>query len=75
MVGTANHKKVRDYIVSELKSLHWTVDTDPFEDKTPMGTKTFINIIATLNPKAERFLVLACHYDSKYYPDFDFMGK
>ncbi|CAH1107256.1 unnamed protein product [Psylliodes chrysocephalus] len=74
VVGTANHKKVRDYIVSELKSLHWTVDTDPFEDKTPMGTKTFINIIATLNPKAERFLVLACHYDSKYYPDFDFMG-
>ena len=29
---------------------------------------TFTNIIATLNPSAKRRLVLACHYDSKYYP-------
>lgn len=29
---------------------------------------TFNNIIATLNPSAKRRLVLACHYDSKYYP-------
>lgn len=36
--------------------------------QTPYGALPFTNIIATLNPSAKRRLVLACHYDSKYYP-------
>lgn len=33
---------------------------------------TFSNVIATLNPSAQRHLVLACHYDSKYFsPQWD----
>lgn len=39
-----------------------------FESHTPYGPMTFNNIIATLNPSAKCRLVLACHYDSKYYP-------
>ncbi|XP_035598530.1 glutaminyl-peptide cyclotransferase-like isoform X2 [Oncorhynchus keta] len=39
-----------------------------FESHTPYGPMTINNIIATLNPSAKRRLVLACHYDSKYYP-------
>ena len=38
---------------------------DEFEDKTPLGPKKFTNIIATLDPKADRQLALAAHYDSK----------
>lgn len=76
VVGTENHKKVREYIVKELKDLKWTTELDEFDDKTPnMGTLTFTNIIAKLNPNAERYLVLACHYDSKYFPDAEFLGK
>lgn len=56
-------------------SLNWTVDTDSFDAKTPnLGTLSFQNIIATLNPNAERFLVLACHYDSKYFKNEIFLG-
>jgi len=29
---------------------------------------------ATLDPTAKRFLVLACHFDSKYFKDFTFIG-
>lgn len=46
----------------------WEVTTDRFESDTPYGRLPFTNLIATLNPSAKRRLVLACHYDSKYYP-------
>jgi glutaminyl-peptide cyclotransferase len=75
VVGTESHEKVKDYIVAEMEKLKWNVELDVFTDKTPnMGELTFSNIIATLNPNAERFLVLACHYDSKYFADSVFLG-
>ena len=76
VVGTKNHQAVRKYIRNELTRLGWKVEIDSFRDKTPnFGTLTFHNVVATLNPNAERFLVLACHYDSKYYKDYDFVGE
>uniref|UniRef100_T1GMG1 glutaminyl-peptide cyclotransferase n=1 Tax=Megaselia scalaris TaxID=36166 RepID=T1GMG1_MEGSC len=75
IVGTPNHEKVRNYIVDEMKRLNWSVELDTFDDKTPnFGTKTFHNIIAKLNPNAKSFLTLACHYDSKYIKDVEFVG-
>jgi len=58
-----------------LRDLGWDVEVDSFHDVAPiMGKLHFHNIIATLNPKAERYLVLACHYDSKYMPGVEFLG-
>lgn len=75
VVGTPNHEKVFNYIKSQLEDLQWTVEVDEFTDKTPnFGTLKFKNIVAKLNPNAERFLVLACHYDSKYFAEFNFVG-
>lgn len=34
----------------------------------------FFLIAATVNPEAHRFLTLACHFDSKYFKDFEFIG-
>lgn len=48
-----------------MNSLQWSVRLDSFVDQTPVGLLNFTNIIATLDPKATRHLVLACHYDSK----------
>ncbi|RXG56048.1 hypothetical protein Avbf_05539 [Armadillidium vulgare] len=59
---------VQRYIIDQLEKLGLTVETHSFDDSTPIGTKTFTNILATLNPSATRRLVLACHYDSKYTP-------
>lgn len=76
VVSSKNHQRVRSYIVQQLKRLRWQVDLDEFQDETPnFGILTFTNIIATLNPNANRFLVLACHYDSKYTREGDFIGK
>lgn len=75
IVGTPGHQKVRDYIVKSLRNLEWSVELDSFHDQVPIkGNLQFHNIIAKLNPNAERYLVLACHYDSKYMPDVEFLG-
>lgn len=58
------------HIKTTLSSLGagWEVTTDRFDSDTPYGRLPFTNLIATLDPSAKRRLVLACHYDSKYYP-------
>lgn len=76
VVGTPQHKKVGNYIVSQMESLGWTVELDTFKDVTPtFGELEFRNIIAKLNPAADRFLVISCHYDSKHMRENTFVGK
>uniref|UniRef100_A0AAG5DFP6 Glutaminyl-peptide cyclotransferase n=1 Tax=Anopheles atroparvus TaxID=41427 RepID=A0AAG5DFP6_ANOAO len=75
VVGTPGHEAVKKYIIDEMKALGWTVDLDEFDDTAPIvGQQRFTNIIASVNPSAERNLVLACHYDSKYFAGQKFIG-
>ncbi|XP_026467302.1 glutaminyl-peptide cyclotransferase-like [Ctenocephalides felis] len=75
VVGTPNHTKVKRYIISELKRLGVSVETDKFQQEAPgFGKLVFENIIGRVNPNATRYVVLACHYDSKYFPDDEFFG-
>lgn len=58
-----------------MSALGWTVESDLFKANTPLfGKLEFENIIVTLNPNAKRYLVLACHYDSKYTRERSFIG-
>ncbi|CAK5265321.1 unnamed protein product [Mycena citricolor] len=66
---TANNTLVRNYIVSKFKALNWHIELNNFEDNTPFGRKNFTNIIVTKDPKATRRIVLAAHFDSKYFPE------
>lgn len=76
VVGTPNHLKVGNYIVNQMRGLGWDVTENVFADQTPVfGTLNFKNIIAKLNPNADRYLVLACHYDSKYMREHAFLGE
>lgn len=46
------------------------VELDEFAAVTPIfGNLTFTNVIGKLNPNADSYLTLACHYDSKYFPN------
>ncbi|XP_017059431.1 glutaminyl-peptide cyclotransferase [Drosophila ficusphila] len=75
VVGTPEHSAVRNYIVDYLKNLDWNVELDSVTKEVPiLGTLTFHNIVARQNPKAKRYLMLGCHYDSKYFKDFDFVA-
>lgn len=75
VVGTPSHQKVKEYIIGEMRRLGWYVETTPFNAKTPnLGTLQFENIIAKINPSAKQVMVLSCHYDSKYFPNAEFLG-
>ncbi|XP_017005942.2 glutaminyl-peptide cyclotransferase [Drosophila takahashii] len=75
VVDSPGHMAVRNFIVDYLKKLDWKVELDIFTEKVPiLGSRTFQNIMARQNPKAQRYLMLGCHYDSKYFKDFDFVA-
>ncbi|KAI0318924.1 glutaminyl-peptide cyclotransferase-like protein [Amylostereum chailletii] len=74
---TENNTLVRKYIVSTLEKLNWHIEEDSFIWTTPYGPKNFTNVIATKDPDAPRRVVLAAHFDSKFfstYPQNQFLG-
>ncbi|WFD42548.1 glutaminyl-peptide cyclotransferase [Malassezia psittaci] len=73
--GTENSTLVREALISALRDPKdsngkdkWHITTHSFEANTPDGVRSMTNIIATRDPNAEQYLVLAAHYDSKYFP-------
>jgi glutaminyl-peptide cyclotransferase len=74
--GTPGHKKTVDYITSYFKKQKLLFKKDSFLARTPLGVKQISNIVATFpslkDPK--QTVVLATHFDSKYFKDFFFLG-
>ncbi|XP_069656670.1 glutaminyl-peptide cyclotransferase isoform X2 [Haliaeetus albicilla] len=67
--GSPGNYVVRQHIKHRLQRLQagWEIEEDTFQRYTPYGYQTFSNIISTLDRSAKRHLVLACHYDSKFF--------
>ncbi|XP_023446784.2 glutaminyl-peptide cyclotransferase isoform X2 [Dasypus novemcinctus] len=70
--GSPGSYAARQHIMQRIQRLQadWALEVDTFLSETPYGYQSFSNIISTLNPTAKRHLVLACHYDSKYFPQW-----
>jgi glutaminyl-peptide cyclotransferase len=64
---TANNTLVRTYIADTMRALAWDVEEDSFTGETPYGPRRFTNVIATKDPRAPRRVVLAAHFDSKFF--------
>jgi len=63
-LGSANHKKVEDYLVSRLQGNE--VEHDTFTADTPVGKFAVHNIIAKFPGKKDGIIVMASHYDTNY---------
>ncbi len=63
-VGSANHKKVEDYILSRLKGDD--VENDIFTADTPVGKFPVHNIIAKFPGSKDGIIIVASHYDTNY---------
>ncbi|EDW69538.1 glutaminyl-peptide cyclotransferase isoform X2 [Drosophila virilis] len=76
VVGSRGHTQVRNYLVNSLNGLGFQTEVDEFKQRVPIfGELTFANVIGYINPQAQNFMALACHYDSKYFPnDPGFLG-
>jgi glutaminyl-peptide cyclotransferase len=63
-IGTANHKKVEDYIHSHLKDD--VVEDDDFTVNPSEGTFPVHNIVAKYPGTRDGIIVIASHYDTNY---------
>jgi glutaminyl-peptide cyclotransferase len=63
-IGSANHKKVEDYILAHLKGD--AVESDSFTADTPEGKFPVHNIIAKFRGNCDGIIVIASHYDTNY---------
>ncbi len=63
-IGSANHKKVEDYILAHLKGDD--VESDAFIADTPEGKFPVHNIIAKFPGTRDGIIVVASHYDTNY---------
>ena len=70
LVETDNNTFVKNYIASTLRALDWHIEEDSFTGVTPYGTKRFTNVVATKDPEAPRRVIVAAHFDSKYFSNY-----
>jgi hypothetical protein len=63
-LGSANHKKVEQYIASHLKGDE--VEDDSFTADTPVGKFPVHNIVAKFPGTKDGIIVFASHYDTNY---------
>jgi len=63
-LGSANHKKVEDYILAHLKPD--VIENDSFSAPTPEGKFQVHNIIAKFPGSKDGIIVIASHYDTNY---------
>ena len=72
--GSPQLEKTRAYIVDQLKSFGLTVTVDEITAKTPQGEKKMSNITGELPGETKTTILIASHYDSKFYKDMLFVG-
>ena len=66
--------KTREYISSQLKSYGLNVSIAEFNAATPLGQKKMANIVGEIAGETKTIVLIASHYDTKYYKDMLFVG-
>ena len=72
--GSAELARTRDYIINELKSYGLNVMLDEFRSATPLGERAMVNVTAELPGETNDVIMLASHYDTKFFKEFRFVG-
>ncbi len=72
--GSPELAKTREYVINLLKSHGLTVRTDQFTANTPVGEKKMENITAELPGESKDVLIIASHYETKFFKDMQFVG-
>jgi hypothetical protein len=72
--GSPEADKARAYIVEELRRAKIDVELQPFEAETPHGRLRMANVVARLPGRRPDVILLAGHYDTKFFRSFRFVG-
>ncbi|HEV7746150.1 MAG TPA: M28 family peptidase [Pyrinomonadaceae bacterium] len=72
--GSPELAKTREYIVSSLKKSGLVVKSDEFSATTPAGETRMVNLTAEIPGESDDVIIIASHYDSKFFKDMRFVG-
>jgi hypothetical protein len=72
--GSEALAKLRGFIERQLKSAGVKAWEHAFEAATPLGKKQMVNVVGEVQGTKPGIIVLSNHYDTKYFPDFTFVG-
>jgi len=73
--GTPGGARAREYIAGELKRITGVrVEVRPFHADTPHGRLAMANVVAVVPGRRPDVIMLAGHYDTKFYKEFRFVG-
>ena len=72
--GSPELARTRDYILRSLKGSGLVVKTDEFVVTTPFGEKNMVNLTAEVPGESQDVIIVASHYDTKFYKDMLFIG-
>ncbi|MBO0797435.1 MAG: M28 family peptidase [Blastocatellia bacterium] len=72
--GSPALEKTRAYLQRELESYGLKTTLDSFTPVTPHGKVKMKNIIAELPGESSDVIMIASHYDTKYFKEFTFVG-
>lgn len=72
--GTEASAKTRAYIREQVEAAGLTVTEFPFMAETPLGEREMVNVVAKVQGTEPGVILLGNHYDTKYFPDFEFVG-
>ena len=75
VAGTPGGARAREYIVGELKKIAGVqVQVKAFDADTPHGRVSMANVIAVLPGRRPDVVMVAGHYDTKLFKQFQFVG-
>jgi Peptidase family M28 len=83
--GSKALEEARRYILEQLgardsrrkswgESAHITIDEDEWVAETPAGKVRMVNLSCEFSGKSKETIVIAAHYDTKRFKEFDFVG-
>ena len=72
--GSPELVKTREYIAGLMKGYGFQIRTDEFTANTPIGEKKMVNITAELPGESKDVIIIASHYETKFFKDMTFVG-
>jgi len=74
MIGSPGHARAVTYLEEQLRALGLTPVSQRFTAATPLGPRSFTNLVADLKGTTDRTVIVASHYDTLMIRTYPFLG-
>jgi Zn-dependent M28 family amino/carboxypeptidase len=74
VAGSPAGARTRDYIVAQLRRAGAEARVQPFDADTPHGRLKMANVLGVVPGRRADVIMIGGHYDTKWFPDFRFVG-